>query len=105
MVEHKNTLAHRRRDLHTVRNMDHGSAGLLMIISDHTEDRFPACRIEPGGRFIKDQHVRKHRHNARDRTAAFLPAGEIKRRFLQLFGFQADERDRLHNSVFYFLFT
>ena len=65
---------------------DHNDGGVLrrLIVADVLQNALAPRRVQPRRRLVKDEHVRLHGDHARDGDAPLLPAGQVKRRALQL---------------------
>ena len=61
----------------------HGRAGLAAVGRDVFKHAAAACRVEPGGGLVENEHLGTHGDHARNGDAALLPAGELERRALK----------------------
>lgn len=69
--------------VHAVRDKQDGRAGLAPVGRDVFKHAAAACRIEPGGGLVENEHLGTHGDHARDGDAALLAAGKLERRALK----------------------
>ena len=78
---------------------EHNGCAVQIVQAANEFEHFPAsCRIQSRRRLIEHQNLRLHRHNASQRDAAFLSAGQLKRRFVAQTDIQSDIFHRLRNT-------
>ena len=83
VVKDDEPVGNARSIVHAVRDEQDGRAGLAAVGRDVFEHAAAACRIEPGGGLVENEHLGTHGDHARDGDAALLPAGELERRALK----------------------
>ena len=87
-----------RNFLHRVADHDHRCTLRCLIGADVLQNTLAPCGVESCCRLIQNQNIRLHRNHARNRSSAFLPAGQIKRRFFQLLIRNADKARRTKHA-------
>ena len=79
--------APRFQDGHPIHGSHHGRIlldaedcdAVASQLGEQVGDRLRAGRVQLGRRLVEDEHVGAHRHDARDRDALLLPAGQRER--------------------------
>ena len=77
---------------------------LRLQLFNLVQNLVPPLRVKPRRRFVQNQHLRLHRQNARNRHAAFLPAGKVKRRLVIKLLRHPDAAQRLKRPQARFVF-
>ena len=68
---------------HLVSDDDHGDAGLGQLLH-HVEHLADHLRVERRGRLVEQQHLRLHGQRPGDADALLLPAGKLRRIFVDV---------------------